>query len=211
MIGVSFGGGEVARSRPRPAECDGRGGAATGTASVDDAPSAVATGDGAKLAVACAWAARSGFGARLIACLGIAGFGASVADKPWSAAGEIDAIGVRSGPGAVARSTRLLTETGVMSLDDLPSSVPTEDCDELAIACAGAAGSGSRSLAGFEATIAGKPWGGVEEAGTIGVPFVGDGLAGAGPSPSPADCDGVGAATAVVTVDDVPSPVPTGD
>ena len=62
------------------------------------------------------------------------------------------------------------------SVDDVPSSVRAADCEELAVACTEAAGSGSRSVAGFEASVAGKPWSALEEAGAIGVPFVGDGL-----------------------------------
>ena len=68
-----------------------------------------------------------------------------------------------------------------MSVDDFPSSVPTGDCDELAFACTVAGGSGSRAVAGFGASVADKPWSAVEEAGTIGVPFVGDEVAGSRP------------------------------
>ena len=99
-------------------------------------------GDCAELAIACAGAAGSG-------SRSVAGFGASVAGKPWVAADETGATGVPSGGGEVARS-RLRSEdcdgaaaTGVVSVDDGPSAIPTVNRAGLAMACAGAAGSGA--------------------------------------------------------------------
>ena len=148
--------------------------------------------------MACACTAR----ARLAACFGSAGVavvGASVADKAGlaatgrggPAAEEIAAIGVRSKPGAVV-SSRPLTGTAAASVDGAPFPVSTADCDELAVACAGAASSGSRSAMGFGASVAGTLASAVEEVGTIGVAFAGDEVVGFGSGPADRDCEAAG-------------------